>query len=251
MSQNSEYKNIKELIASISKSTSDLESGKMGKEKLAELLEDCRNLHERIAVLQYLAFEREVKKENTPAKDIIEKEPVTKKTKSKEPAFKGNFQLNFGTPENETEKKPEDEDVHPNQINLIDAIEEQNEILTKEKDTVVEEKEVTNIPTDDSTPLSINDKFAEQTETSLAQKLSLKPIEKLKEAIALNEKFLYINDLFEGDNMPYNDAIEKYDNFNSIDEANTYTEELIATYNWDKSNKSVTNFLTLIERRYM
>ena len=48
------YKNIQTIIKSISKNIDNLENGKLRAEQISSLLEDSRNLHERIAILQYL-----------------------------------------------------------------------------------------------------------------------------------------------------------------------------------------------------
>ena len=61
MSPSSDYKNLKDLTKSLSNGINKLESGKLDSNELTSLLEDARTLHERITVLQYLAFEKEVK----------------------------------------------------------------------------------------------------------------------------------------------------------------------------------------------
>ena len=244
MSPSSDYKNLKDLTKSLSNGINKLESGKLDSNELNSLLEDSRTLHERITVLQYLAFEKEVK-----VKEV-------KKQKKEPKKQQGSFELNFGTQEiiedtsveNGHESKTDelDEDTPLNQTNLLDAIEEHVEDVDAEEDNkyVVEK---TNL--DNST--SINDTFASGAPNkTVADKLSRQPIKDLKSAIGLNQKFLFMNDLFEGENEIFNNAINKINSFNTLPEAIAFIESELSSA-WDKENSSVLNFMDLVERRFM
>ena len=75
MSPSSDYKNLKDLTKSLSNGINKLESGKLDSNELTSLLEDSRTLHERITVLQYLAFEKDVK-----VKEVKKQKKRTKET---------------------------------------------------------------------------------------------------------------------------------------------------------------------------
>ena len=244
MSPSSDYKNLKDLTKSLSNGINKLESGKLDSNELTSLLEDSRTLHERIAVLQYLSFEKDVK-----VKEV-------KKQKKEPKKQQGSFQLNFGNPEitedaNDEighELKTEDlhEDIPANQTNLLDAIEERVEDVDAEEDNrdLVEKKNL-----DNST--SINDTFASDTsKKTLADKLRRQPIQDLKSGIGLNQKFLFINDLFEGESEMFNAAINKINSFDTLPEAIAFINADLSS-SWDKENSSVLNFMDLVERRFM
>ena len=247
MSPSSDYKNLKDLTKSLSNGINKLESGKLDSNELTSLLEDARTLHERITVLQYLAFEKEVK-----VKEV-------KKQKKEPKKQQGSFELNFGAPEiieetsieDEYESKTEgldelDEDTPANQTNLLDAIEERVEDVDAEEDN---KYGVEKTILDNST--SINDTFARGTpEKTVADKLSRQPIKDLKSAIGLNQKFLFMNDLFEGENEIFNNAINKINSFNTLPEAIAFIDNDLSSA-WDKENSSVLNFMDLVERRFM
>ena len=244
MSPSSDYKNLKDLTKSLSNGIKKLESGKLDSNELTSLLEDSRTLHERITVLQYLAFEKEVK-----VKEVKKRKKETKKGQ-------GSFELNFGGPgiiENtsigdNSESKTEDldDETPANQTNLLDAIEEHVEEFDLEDGTnhAIEKPNL-----DNST--SINDSFASGApEKTVADKLRQQPITDLKSAIGLNQKFLFMNDLFEGENEKFNDAINKINSFKTLQEALAYIDREISSA-WDKENSSVINFMDLVERRFM
>ncbi len=244
MSPSSDYKNLKDLTKSLSNGINKLESGKLDSNELTSLLEDARTLHERITVLQYLAFEKEVK-----VKEV-------KKQKKEPKKQQGSFELNFGAPEIIEETSIEDEDESKtdelddntprNQTSLLDAIEEHVEdVDAEEASKNISEK--TNL--DNST--SINDTFAgDAPKKTVADKLSRQPIKDLKSAIGLNQKFLFMNDLFEGENELFNNAINKINSFNSLPEAIAFIDSNLSSA-WDKENSSVLNFMDLVERRFM
>ncbi len=244
MSPSSDYKNLKDLTKSLSNGINKLESGKLDSNELTALLEDSRTLHERITVLQYLAFEKDVK-----VKEV-------KKQKKEPKKQQGSFELNFGTQEiiedtsvengNESKTDELDEDTHLNQTNLLDAIEEHVEDVDAEEDNkyVVEKTNLGN-------STSINDTFASGAPNkTVADKLSRQPIKDLKSAIGLNQKFLFMNDLFEGENEIFNNAINKINSFNTLPEAIAFIESELSSA-WDKENSSVLNFMDLVERRFM
>ena len=239
MSPSSDYKNLKDLTKSVSNGIKKLESGKLDSNELTSLLEDSRTLHERITVLQYLAFEKEVK-----VKEVKKRKKETKKGQ-------GSFELNFGGPgiientsigdKSESKTKDLDEEAPDNQTNLLDAIEEH---VVDGTNHVIEKPNL-----DNST--SINDTFAsEASEKTVADKLRQQPIKDLKSAIGLNQKFLFMNDLFEGENQKFNDAINKINSFKTLQEALAFIDSEISSA-WDKENSSVVNFMDLVERRFM
>ena len=244
MSPSSDYKNLKDLTKSLSNGINKLESGKLDSNELTSLLEDSRTLHERITVLQYLAFEKDVK-----VKVVNKQKKETKKPQ-------GSFELNFGAPEiieditlekrHESKTDDLDEDTPPNQTNLLDAIEERVEDVDQEEDNKgVSGK--TNL--DNST--SINETFAAgEPKKTVADKLSRQPIKDLKSAIGLNQKFLFMNDLFEGENEIFNNAINKINAFNTLPEAIAFIDSDLSS-TWDKEDSSVLNFIDLVERRFM
>jgi hypothetical protein len=94
----------------------------------------------------------------------------------------------------------------------------------------------------------INEGRADQT---LAHKMQLKPINDLKTAIGINEKFQFVNDLFEGRIDLYNDAISKLNSCGSAITANSIMEEYLSIHNWNTNNEAYIKLRTFITRRYL
>lgn len=96
--------------------------------------------------------------------------------------------------------------------------------------------------------------FAFKEATDLSQKLSASPIADLSKALGMNEKYLYINELFGGDVATFQTALKQLNNGESFDQARQYLEqECIGQHNWmDKNRKVIAkNFVKLVRRRYL
>jgi hypothetical protein len=87
---------------------------------------------------------------------------------------------------------------------------------------------------------------------SLATQLQRKPIYDLRIAIGLNEKFEFINILFNRDGNAYAQSIDDINKCANLQEAEAYiASKLMSTYNWEEDNSQAHNFMELIERRFM
>lgn len=85
---------------------------------------------------------------------------------------------------------------------------------------------------------------------SVAEKLQHKKITDLKASIGINEKFQFINELFEGNMKEYNVAIDQINSFSSLEEAESYISNLEDVYKWQPENQIVENFKLLVQRRF-
>ncbi|MBK9291682.1 MAG: hypothetical protein IPM52_08670 [Bacteroidetes bacterium] len=101
---------------------------------------------------------------------------------------------------------------------------------------------------DGTIPLA--DKMAAQPDNTLAARLGKSPISDLRKAIGINDKFLFINELFEGNIQQYNHAIDELDGFKSYNGAKTYLIELSVLYGWDPESAAAQKLHELIERKF-
>ncbi|MFT4777586.1 MAG: hypothetical protein ACJAU0_001507 [Flavobacteriales bacterium] len=87
---------------------------------------------------------------------------------------------------------------------------------------------------------------------SLAQKLRKTPIDDLRKAIGLNQKFLLINELFDGDADTYNASIDQLNSSSGFETASGWIHsELRNRFQWDDESATVQDFLDLVERRFL
>ena len=85
---------------------------------------------------------------------------------------------------------------------------------------------------------------------SLAERTGPK-VETLREAISINQRFSFINELFGGENMDYHAAIQHLDAQPTADQARAYvTDDLSRRYDWGRKEEHVNKLLKLIERKF-
>jgi hypothetical protein len=73
----------------------------------------------------------------------------------------------------------------------------------------------------------------------------------LRDAISINQRFSFINELFNGENMEYHAAIEHLNTLPTADAALAYVrQELANRYDWSRKEEHVGKLLKLVERRF-
>jgi len=97
---------------------------------------------------------------------------------------------------------------------------------------------------------TLADRLKETSETRVADKLKTNKIIDIKGAIGINEKFLFINELFEGSLKNYEDSINKLNNCQSGEQAGNVLTELQDTFGWDNENITAKSFIDLVNRKF-
>jgi hypothetical protein len=97
---------------------------------------------------------------------------------------------------------------------------------------------------------SLNDKL-KQSKIDLGDSLTEVPIRDLKKAIGINDRFLYINELFRGDENMYERSIKTINSFSILPEAEYWIQrELKTKIGWSDGNETVKQFIQLVRRRF-
>lgn len=97
---------------------------------------------------------------------------------------------------------------------------------------------------------SLNDKL-KQGKTELVEVLKESPVKDLRKAVGINDRFLFINDLFRGDETMYERSIKTINSFNIYAEAEYWiNRELKTKLGWNKEHQSVQEFDKLVKRRF-
>lgn len=89
--------------------------------------------------------------------------------------------------------------------------------------------------------------------SDLSDRLANSKIENLNRILTINDKILYINHLFGGEAIPFQESIKKFENFYTYDEAKSYaSRELVEMYNWTHPEKAdtVRQFMRQVKRLY-
>ncbi len=236
MIESMKYQRLHELANNIQLQLERLKAGELSLEELEIVVEQSREIYERLVVLRFKACGDAAQSKT---------EEVSTTTVS-------------GLAQTIGESKPET----TNQVSLMDVIAE----VTHKKEEVVEEKLLF---TFDAHPVeapisntlfdlaalpatqSVNEMLARsivQQET-VAQHHTHTPIADLKIAITLNQRFQFSRELFKGNNQDYEVAIERL-NTSSRNEAMQQLQTLESKYEWSTGSAVVRDFRSLVERRH-
>ena len=72
----------------------------------------------------------------------------------------------------------------------------------------------------------------------------------LRSLIGINDKFTFINDLFEKDMRNYNEFINALNKIEDLGEAQSFVQQNATVHNWDKESMAVQLFMSVYKRRY-
>ena len=85
---------------------------------------------------------------------------------------------------------------------------------------------------------------------SLAAKLQQTPGRDLKSVIGINDKFLFVNELFCGSMEKYNKSIENLNDLKTLNGAMIYLNELKIELQWNSSNEAYLKLKDLVSRKF-
>jgi hypothetical protein len=281
-------KNMKDLSKKLHNKIDKLDSGKLTVEELEELVDDARELYERLIVIKYKAYEKygeptgEEETVTEPVEDTVVEEPIEETPEVKNTVEEKEEAFDFSAM---SEEKPTATEIEQPSFDFSAVTEEEEEeeieeegILIKSEDIKSvapkeqEEKEEDVFPKSSETKTSSSDIFkeshvekhepedgdslneqlkTEEEELSLRKKLQNTPIADLKSEISIAKKFEYITFMFDGKNEIYEEAINHLNNCSDGEEARGKLNDYSTKFKWDLENKSSIKFVELVERRYL
>ena len=258
---------LKELSEELHTNINDLLSGNMMPAQTQHLVELCSELYEKLIVLRFKAFTETI----TPAEKmqaVLEtSEPIKLDTTpvSTPPELANQVNLIDAIKEveqvaeqgpaegaNASQVEEEEEEGDDEEI-VFQLIPNDEPVIETPVMTVVTEAPVEEAPKGEVKPLvSLNDTFKENAnqQASIAKKLEGSPISDLKKNISLNQRFQFCKDLFKGNNQEYEVTLEKLNNTNR-DEAMRILQTLRDKYSWNPESMAAKDFTDLVNRRYM
>ena len=263
---------IKIIIETLSEQYSIIDQHKenIPQIELDIILANIRKLYERVLDLNKINTKETI----VQAAEIVPDKKI-EKTEPKPVSDKKSIEISFAEKQDEAVIKQEDVKSEPIKAEHTDTS-EIKEVETPEPQRVsTEEKQVRSekpakAGKKDSTdlfsmaeketladkfkevPKSMHDKITtENPDKTLADKIGKSSIANLKNAIGINDKFLFINELFKGDIQEYNKTIDKLNSYTLLDETTGFLDELKAKYNWSEKPEAYQKLEDLIIRKFL
>ena len=211
--------------------------GSVNKSLLRELIQDARELHEGSVILSYILFDEQNKKSEQLEIQLQEKEPLPQVSNSVESEHEVEDGVNEALEFTQEEKTKTEKDTQ-----TIDDIPSQEEIVEQL------ENEIASAISSNSSGLLYDSQ--EEEDNSLAAKLARKKIENLNSAIGINEKFLFTNELFDGNTEQFLKTIEELNNCVSLTEAKDKLIEVAQKRSWIVDDEPYQKLQSLLSRKY-
>ncbi len=239
--------------------------------KLYEFYKQFNQLNQQSKGIQKDTVPEKLQKEYfTPAAEPENK--INKPKIIKEEAYKTPKKIDTET-KSDTIKPPEDKSVserkepeknpQPNNSIKKEALKQENtpakekqevEIIEKDQKKNSAEKQAELFPTVSDklkkNKKSIHENLSEKEDISIAAKLKKNPIRDMKTAIGINEKFLFINELFEGDIETYKYSIDLLNSQQSFEQAQEIFDKISRQYRWDNDHVTTLKLYEFVHRRY-
>ena len=133
--------------------------------------------------------------------------------------------------------------------------EETEHILAEEQQSIVSvvdivgDNQVTTLAESIETTESVADKLAKNADDTLASAINNKKIIDLKSSITLGDRFRFQRELFGGNGEKMNKAISDFNSFETMTEAQDYIAKNFV--HWALDNETVSDFIQLLQRRYL
>jgi len=97
----------------------------------------------------------------------------------------------------------------------------------------------------------LNEKLQTKEKQTLADTLSKSGGKSMMKMLTLNQRFMFVNELFDGNQDQFLSAIEQIDNMDNHKEASSHVKKSFADkYNWDMETEEVEEFMELIDKRF-
>lgn len=240
------------------------------------LIEDIRQLYERVYDLKTdLRFEEDAADEPLPEAKMTKEDPVEKhnretiETEKQEPAGQGNSDLPHEDSVGEDKTSPQKQNPKGNDIGVSGGSETEKPAATEAddlKETERQPAESAQNPDHQNVekptlnePRFTSDKFRASTtladvyqkngDNTIVTRIQKNPITDLKSAIGINDKFLFVNEIFKGETVEYMKAIDTLNDMDHYHDAIDYLEK-IKEKNKVQNQQATSRLVEIIKRRF-
>lgn len=159
----------------------------------------------------------------------------------------------------ESDLKKEDERIDEELVELLDKadaqIAEKEELISEDMLEVFDAEQQFDEPVesvlqaDSGGNSEVNSIISEfEQSNDLASKLQFKPIDDINNAVSINDKIGFINDIFDGNSDSYVACISKLNNASDLSNA---VNILDSSRSWDKANEVHKKFIELVFRKFV
>ena len=102
-----------------------------------------------------------------------------------------------------------------------------------------------------SGPTTISDAYQAKEDKSIAARVVPQAVDDLKRAIGINDKFLFINELFNGSPGEYNETVERLNTAGSLEKAQETMEQCRSRYEWAEQSEAYHRLKKIVNAKFI
>lgn len=246
---------ITEQLDALNTGIEKLKSGELKTSEVADLTDNARELYEKMVVLRHRAFEKHAGKEvKAPESEALNEEQQNETVTAASELAEEEVAFDFSGKSEEVATENEKDEEQETMFDFSGESSEAETSVEEEQNEVVEESVDAADSADTEIELtddSLNSMFTDTREGSLRKQLGGTAISDLKSEIGIAKKFEYINSLFAGKAEVYDRSINTLNNCEGQESARNLLNSYAQEFNWDLDNKSIIQFIELVERRHL
>lgn len=268
-----------ELIKSIELNVNKLESGELNLSDIEKHLSLVRELYERTIAFRYKAFELHSSIETTQiiVEENVVSETLIEEVEEKEEVFINDQEVESDVKidviEESTVESNESSEIEFDFFNqaeevvltnstseietVVDVVEQESSVEAPQMDEFLEEipviepidEEVLSVSNSNTIDSEIFQLF-KRIDFKVKNQIGLSSLPSLIGSFGLNERLLYINELFDGSSESFSDAVKQIDTRHDLSEATKHVVEVAEKFNWEIESETVEEFIQKVCRRY-
>lgn len=160
-------------------------------------------------------------------------------------------QLKF-QPENDSEIKIEESEEPDISEQVLPKAESSPEFMILEQNTIEEPAMVIKEVDSEEQHLTINEILASQaSQSTVSSQYAQRQVKDLKSLINLNDKLVFVRDLFNGYSLAYSEAIEILNRFESFESADNFLKQNYSSKNnWAEKQNIADKFYEILNQRF-
>ena len=155
-----------------------------------------------------------------------------------------------------TDKDPEDIDTYVDQLSRLKGLQIERVYVERTYGAPPAQQEEAAEPSlndqlGEQQKPTLNERFQQQNSPSIADLHQQKKISSIKRNITINQRFMFVNELFKGNMDEFNNAIEALDNYDEYQNAlEAINEKYAVEFSWEMDSDEVVEFLEVVAKRY-
>ncbi len=220
----------------------------------AEPKEEVKPVEQPEPIVEILPKEEEPVETEMEKPEVVISEPeIVPEVEEEEPIKEEPVAIEKPEP---VEEKPHKKPLFPKIEDVKFDEEEEKETKVEPATEVVEKTEKKEISTERKATVAdrlaadktaVNERFESQKGT-VGQRVVTRPIDNIKKAIPINDRFRFQRDLFSNNVQEFNRALDHLETLASLDEAQKY---ITSQFSWDVESSTTNDFMALVERRFI